>query len=437
MRQRLMSLTQRLGLPERKLSLRWMVAGSILPFLGVVTAFGIAPDTQTQTQPRHLVAETLAVSIQTPPPNALEFTREDKVQPGETIAGLLARMQVSDEDTQRIMSGVAAEAGLNRLRSGQTLQSNVMEDGSLVNLSFVDGDGQTVTIKRQAGAFAVDKSIAALETRVVMRSGKIQSSLYAASDAAGLPDSVTDKMAELFSTDIDFHQDLRKGDTFSVIYSQNARNGQLLGDSKVLAAEFVNAGKVYRAVLFRDALGHEDYYTPDGQSLKKAFLRSPLPFSRITSGFTMARFHPILKKWRAHKGIDYAAPSGTPVKSMSDGTIEFIGRQHGYGNLLVIKHFGPYSTAYGHLSRFATGLHRGSHVSQGQIVAFVGMTGLATGPHLHYEFRVNGVQRNPLAMNLPISQPLSTSNRARFAQTAQPWIARLNLIRGTNLAALD
>ena len=277
----------------------------------------------------------------------------------------------------------------------------------MVSLSFDSSDGQTVTIKRQSGTFSVDKFSAAPDDRIVMRSGKIQSSLYAASDAAGVPDSVTDKIAELFSTDIDFRQDLRKGDTFSVIYRQNFRNGQPTGESQILAAEFVNAGRTYRAVLFRDPLGHEDYYTPDGQSLKKAFLRCPLPFSRITSGFTISRFHPVLKTWRAHKGIDYGAPIGTPVKAVSDGTISFEGQQHGYGNLIVIQHFGPYSTAYGHLSRFAKGLHRGSHVSQGQVVAYVGMTGLATGPHLHYEFRVHGEQENPLAMNLPTAQPLS------------------------------
>jgi murein DD-endopeptidase MepM/ murein hydrolase activator NlpD len=419
------------------LSLRWLVAASTLPFLGVVTAFGIAPDTRTQTQPQQTIIETLTVAIQTPPPAALELTREDKVQPGETLSGLLERMQVSEEDARRLLSGVAAEAGLNRLRSGQYLQARVMEDGSMVSLSFDSSDGQTVTIKRQAEAFSIEKSSAAPDSRIVMRSGKIQSSLYAASDAAGLPDSVTDKIAELFSTDIDFRQDLRKGDTFSVIYRQPFRNGQPAGESQILAAEFVNAGKPYRAVLFRDPYGHEDYYTPDGKSLKKAFLRSPLPFSRVTSGFSMSRFHPVLKSWRAHKGIDYGAPIGTPVKAVSDGTVVFVGQQHGYGNLVVIQHFGAYSTAYGHLSRFAQGLHRGSHINQGQVFAFVGMTGLATGPHLHYEFRVHGEQRNPLAMNLPIAQPLASSYRARFAQESQPWAARLNLMHGTNLAALD
>ncbi len=437
MPQEIASLTQRLGWPERKLRLRWVIAASSLPFLGVVTAFGIAPDTQTQTQPQRTIMETLAVAVQTPPVAAIELTREDKVQPGETLSGLLERMQVSEEDARQLLSGVAAEAGLNRLRSGQYLQARVMEDGTLVSLSFDSSDGQTVTIKRQAGTFSVDKLSAAPDDRIVMRSGKIQSSLYAASDAAGVPDSVTDKIAELFSTDIDFRQDLRKGDTFSVIYRQNFRNGQPTGDSQILAAEFVNAGRTYRAVLFRDPLGHEDYYTPDGQSLKKAFLRCPLPFSRITSGFTISRFHPVLKTWRAHKGIDYGAPIGTPVKAVSDGTISFEGQQHGYGNLIVIQHFGPYSTAYGHLSRFAKGLHRGSHVSQGQVVAYVGMTGLATGPHLHYEFRVHGEQKNPLAMNLPTAQPLSPAYRARFAEESQPWAARLNLMRGTNLAALD
>jgi murein DD-endopeptidase MepM/ murein hydrolase activator NlpD len=438
MRKSLKSLTQGLGLPERKLSLRWLVAASTLPFLGVVTAFGIAPDTQTQNLTQRTITDTLNVAILTPPPKDIEFTREDRVQSGETLSGLLDRMQVSDDDTHELLSGIAAQSGLDRLRSGQYVQARVMEDGTLRDLSFINGDGQTVDIRRsQTGRYTVSKSEAALESRIVMRSGKIQSSLYAASDAAGLPDSVTDKMAELFSTDIDFRRDLRKGDTFSVIYNQDYRNGQPTGDPKIIAAEFVNDGNVYRAILFKDPAGHEGYYTPDGKSLKKAFLRCPLPFSRITSGFSLRRFNPVLKLWRAHKGIDYGAPIGTPVKSVADGTVAFIGKEHGYGNLLVIKHFGAYSTAYGHLSRYAKGLHRGEHVSQGEVVAYVGMTGFATGPHLHYEFRINGIQHNPLALNLPSAHPLSPAYKAAFLEQSQSWDRQLDLIRGTNLAALD
>jgi murein DD-endopeptidase MepM/ murein hydrolase activator NlpD len=310
-------------------------------------------------------------------------------------------------------------------------------NGQLLELHLANTSSNALHIRRQGDGFVSENAGEALETRVVMRSGRIASSLFAATDSAGVPDSVADQMADIFSTAIDFREDLRKGDTFSVVYTVNYRNGEPVATGKLLAAEFVNAGHAHRAVLFRDPFGHEDYYTPDGQSFKKAFLRSPLPFSRITSGFSMSRFHPVLRTWRAHKGIDYGAPIGTPVKAVSDGTVAFAGQQHGYGNLVVIQHFGVYSTAYGHLSRFAQGLHRGSHVNQGQVVAYVGMTGLATGPHLHYEFRISGVQKNPLALNLPVAHPLSAQYRVNFAASSHAMTANLDLLRGTNIAALD
>jgi murein DD-endopeptidase MepM/ murein hydrolase activator NlpD len=269
-----------------------------------------------------------------------------------------------------------------------------------------------------------------------MKSGVIRNSLFGATDAAGIPDAIATQIAELFSTDIDFHQDLRKGDSFNVVYETKSLNGQMVMTGRVLAAEFVNAGHPYRAVFFDGVNGKGEYYTPDGKPLKKAFLRSPLEFSRISSGFEM-RFHPILKQWRQHKGVDYAAAIGTKVRAIADATVEFVGQQNGYGNFIVLKHSGNYSTAYGHLSAFAKGLHKGEKVSQGDLIGYVGMTGWATGPHLHYEFRIAGVATNPLTANIPVAFPIAAQQLPKFKAEAQPLVARLNLLDGTNLTAME
>lgn len=430
-------LTDHLTGKERRFRLRTLVALSSLPLFGVVAAFGLAPDTDTS----NIAIKTVVESVELPKIAADDsenhFQRDEQIQPGDTLSSALARLKVDELDIQRLLaSNVTGQNGVS-LKAGQHIQAVTAANGQLLELHLANTSSNALHIRRQGDGFVSENSGEALETRVVMRSGRIASSLFAATDSAGVPDSVADQMADIFSTAIDFREDLRKGDTFSVVYTVNYRNGEPIATGKLLAAEFVNSGHAHRAVLFRDPFGHEDYYTPDGQAFKKAFLRSPLPFSRITSGFSMSRFHPVLKTWRAHKGIDYGAPIGTPVKSVSDGTVAFVGQQHGYGNLVVIQHFGVYSTAYGHLSRFAQGLHRGSHVSQGQVVAYVGMTGLATGPHLHYEFRISGEQKNPLALNLPVARPLAAQYRVKFAASSHAMTANLDLLRGTNIAALD
>jgi murein DD-endopeptidase MepM/ murein hydrolase activator NlpD len=206
---------------------------------------------------------------------------------------------------------------------------------------------------------------------------------------------------------------------------------------RVLAAEFTNQGKRYQALWFSNGEGQGGYYTFDGKNIRKAFLRSPLEFSRISSGFTTARFHPVLQQWRAHKGVDYAAPSGTGVKATADGVVEFAGRQGGYGNLVVLRHQSKYTTWYGHLSAFAKGLHKGAHVSQGEVIAYVGATGLATGPHLHYEFRINDMHQDPLRVVMPEAPPITTDQRATFEAVAQRMAQRLELLRATNVASID
>jgi murein DD-endopeptidase MepM/ murein hydrolase activator NlpD len=269
-----------------------------------------------------------------------------------------------------------------------------------------------------------------------MKSGEIRSSLFAATDAVGMPDSVATQMADIFGGDIDFHRDLRRGDRFSVVYEMLYSQGQPARTGRILTAEFVNNGKMFSAIWFESKEG-QGYYTAAGKNIRKAFLRSPLEFSRVTSGFTSSRFHPILQTWRAHKGVDYGAPIGTRVKATGDGIVEFVGKQGGYGNLVVIRHQGRFTTHYGHLNGFASGLRKGTRVSQGDIIGYVGKSGWATGPHLHYEFRINDVHQNPLSVALPSAPPLGQHQLAEFRQHADPLVYRLERMRGLNLALLN
>ena len=242
------------------------------------------------------------------------------------------------------------------------------------------------------------------------------------------------QLTEIFASEIDFYRDLRQGDRFTVVYETFLNNGKRAKTGRVLAVEFVNKGKSHQAVYFQASNGADGYYTPEGESLRKAFLLSPLTFSRVSSGFTNARFHPILKEWRAHRGIDYAAPTGTPVKATANGIVTFSGSQKGYGNLVILKHNGKYETAYGHLSRFASGLGKGKRVNQGDVIGYVGSTGMATGPHLHYELRIDGVQRDPTKVVLPTAPPIAKRDSNTFQKETQSLVARLNIMRNIHYA---
>lgn len=421
--------------PIRK---RLLLALATLPFLGVVAAFGIAPDTRTEDITRETVVENLALPEAQPSDSgAFDFWREERIGRGDTLPGLLARMGADAAETREFLAAARATSSLARLAPGRTVLARVTSGGQIMLFRYLASDETLVTITRAGDAFQAQEQKVALEPRMIMRSGKIEGSLFGATDAADVPDRIASEMAEAFSGDIDFHKDIRRGDHFSVVYEALYFEGQMIRTGRLLAAEFVNQDKPYRAIYFKDAQGREGYYTPDGQSMKRAFLKSPMPFTRISSGFSNARYHPVLKEWRAHKGIDYAAPTGTPVRAISDAVVNFAGKQGGYGNLIVLNHQGPYSSAYGHLSRFAKGIKRGSRISQGQVIGYVGATGLATGPHLHYEFRVNGVQKNPLALKLPTSYPLDSRARSHFVAKAQPLAQRLDLLRSTNLASLN
>ena len=415
---------------------RWLLAVSALPLFGMVAAFGVAPDTDTRPVPARTLVQSLTPALPAAPAEQTYY-RIDELARGDTVGDVLRRMGVDDADIQALLAtpGVVG-AGLTRLRAGRRLEGRVGDDGSLQTLAF-GARGHEVRVRRVGDGFALDAQPVAVEYQVLMRSGRVRDSLYGALDAAQVPEGVAEKMLDLFSGDLDFRRDLRPDDHFSVVYRMRYQDGEAVGEPQILAAEFVNRGRAYRAVLYRNAQGREEYYTPDGQPLKKTFLKSPLDNSRITSGFTLARYHPLLHTMRAHKGIDYAAPIGARVKTVADGRVSFAGWQNGYGRLVIVRHAGLYSSAYGHLSGFGPGIHKGSRVAQGQVIGYVGQSGLATGPHLHYEFRVAGVQKNPLALHLPAGRALAGAERTRFLAASRIWSARLDLLRGTRIAALD
>lgn len=431
-------LTQNTLTQERKLKLRWLVAMSSLPLLGIVTAFGIVP--QSEINPALLkttVEEITLPHVAQVAGSTATFWRNERVQRGDTVAELLRRMNVDDAAASNYLRSDPAAESFRQLGVGRAVQAETGADGDLLALRYLSNNGNRIVIEKNADGFKTSVLPAQLEQRVFMRTGEIKSTLFAATDAAGLPEPAANQLADIFSGDIDFHRDLRKGDKFTVVYEVAYSNGEPVRTGRIQAAEFVNQGKSYRAMYFQTDSNHGDYYTPDGKSMRKAFLRSPLEFSRISSGFSLSRLHPVLGTWRAHRGVDYAAPIGTKVKATADGTVSFVGKQGGYGNVVVVDHQGRYNTVYGHLSRFAKGIHRGQHVVQGDIVGHVGMTGLASGPHLHYEFKINGQQRDPLRVALPDAAPISELQKDAFQEATRNLIGQLALLHNTSLAKLD
>lgn len=436
-------LTQNAKNPERKLrklKLRWLVIASTLPLLGIYAAFGIAPETLTEPVQVSTVVESIDLPSQATlaQPVMADYWQTDRVRRDDNFATLMQRLHITDERALTFLRGDEQARQLaSQLKPGRNINAHTTEDGDLLSLDFPLNDGRILQVKRTADGYESHASEWVTETRQILKSAVIKSSLFGATDAADIPDAIAIQIADIFSSQIDFHNDLRKNDRFSVVYEADYHDGELIRTGRVLAVEFTNQGKSYQAIMFNPNGEKALYYTPEGKSLHKSFLRSPLEFSRVSSGFSLGRFHPILQKMRAHKGVDYAAPSGTRIKAPGDGVVDFAGVKSGYGNVIVLKHPNGVSTVYGHLSRFESGLHRGQHVSQGDVIGFVGMTGLATGPHLHYEFLLNGQHRDPLTVALPLAAPLEAEHKPAFAKASAAMTAQLALLEQTNLAALD
>lgn len=364
------------------------------------------------------------------------YWKEDRVRRGDTIGSVLARLGVDDPQALQFLRTDPSARPLYQLRPGKPLTVETDDEGRLINLRLVTGDGQRLSVTRDGERIVAETQAAPVEIRWKMAVGEIRSSLFAAADSAGLPDSVTVQMADVFAGDIDFYHDLRRGDRFSVVYEARYVDGEPVGVGSIVAAEFDNRGRALSAFLWRNDDGEQSYYTESGAPLRKAFLRSPMEFSRVTSGFSDARFHPILQTWRAHKGVDFAAPSGTPVRATGNAKVAFVGRQDGYGNVIQLLHNGGFSTLYAHLSRFAPQVRIGTRIAQGEVIGYVGQTGWATGPHLHYEFRAGDQQRNPLTVVLPGGEPLGPVHRLAFAERTAPAAAQLALARTLSVARL-
>ncbi len=421
-----------------KRNLRRLVLLSSIPLFGVVAAFGIAPDTPLKDTPVQRVVLNLPI-LNISQTNDADITlwQQERIQRNDSVASLLSRLKINKQDKSKFLHDARNIKTMRRLIPGKTIHAQTTATGELLALKYFPGGNKNLLVKKINGTFKENKSPLNIETKIKMKSGVIKSSLFAATDDASVPDNIAIQITEIFASDIDFNRDLRKKDHFKVVYELRYSNGEYIGAGRVLAAEFINKGKTYQAVYFEANNKEKGYYTPDGKNLRRAFLRSPLKFSRISSGFTRSRYHPVLKKWRAHKGIDYAARKGTPVRATANGTVAVSTRQRGYGKYIILKHRGRYSTVYAHLSRFAKGLRKGKRVSQGDIIGYVGSTGLATGPHLHYEFRVNGIQRNPLRVVMPAAIPLTAKNIPAFNKSTESLMIRLNMLRDTNLAFLD
>ena len=314
------------------------------------------------------------------------------------------------------------------------LQVKTTDTGELKQIAYQKNALETVTATRENDIFNVEISSKQIEKQVSSAQGTIHSSLFMDGKEAGLPDKIIMQLADIFAWDIDFALDIKENDSFTVLYEKLYVNDEEVGTGNILAAEFVSQGKTYKAVRYEDQQGHANYFTPEGNGMRKAFIRTPVDFARISSPFNLKRRHPILNRIRAHKGVDYAAKTGTPIKCTGDGKIIFQGRQNGYGRVIIVQHGKRYSTLYAHLSAFSKRYQKGSQVRQGNTIGYVGQSGLASGPHLHYEFRVDGQHRNPLTVALPNSAPVDNSLLADFKATTQPLLAQLDQVRSSMLA---
>ncbi len=353
---------------------------------------------------------------------------------GDTLSTVFAKVGLSPAVMHAVLASSPDAKQLSRLKIGQTLEFQLTEQGELASLRSKLNSLETLALEQTPKGYVFKKEQVKPEVSTVYARGEIDSSLFLAAKRAGLSHNLTMDLANVFGYDIDFALDIRKGDSFEVIYEEKTVEGQRVGTGNILAARFTNRGKTYSAVRYTSKDGTTSYYNADGTSMRKAFIRTPVDFARISSRFSNGRKHPILNKIRAHKGVDYAAPHGTPIKSAGDGKVLLAGRKGGYGNTVIIQHGQRYRTLYAHMQGFAKGVRNGSTVKQGQIIGYIGTTGLSTGPHLHYEFQVDGVHVDPLGLKLPMADPIAKSEMPRFMQQSQPLMARMDEERATMLA---
>ena len=382
-----------------------------------------------------LISETISREATTSVPNLAsdlyvaglndDQWRVETVRRNETVGDMFGRLNLGQGDVHRIVNFSAQTQELARVFPGEQIAFR-MESGKLSGLQFDGDEAHRVLLSVDGDEVSQRLIKRQMETRVSYASASIKHSLFGSAMNADMSDALIVRLAGIFNYDIDFAQDLQPGDSFALVYEQVYRDGEKLRDGDIIAATFMTQGKRYEVYRFIDDAGRPDYLSADGRSRKKAFIRTPVEFTRITSKFSPNRRHPIMGRMMRHMGVDYAAPTGTPILATGNAVVEFIGVQNGYGNVVYLKHPGGIQTVYGHQSRFAKGLRRGDRVSQNEVIGYVGMTGLATGPHLHYEFRISGMHKDPLSVDLPVADPLSGTEMARFKTSTAPLLAQLS-----------
>jgi murein DD-endopeptidase MepM/ murein hydrolase activator NlpD len=361
------------------------------------------------------------------------------VKSGDNLSLIFPRVGLTAKDVYLVTRLDKKTIGpLLNLKPGQAIHFGtlIQEDGttSLEALKVILSPIETFYVQKVDQVYQAETITREVDLLQKHVTGSIESSLFEAGLTAGLTDKVVMEMAHIFGWDIDFALDLRKGDHFKLIYDEVFLDGNKIDDGNILAAEFTNRGKTFRAIRFADSKGWGRYYSPEGDSMRKTFNRTPVPLSRISSRFNPNRKHPVLKTNRPHRGVDYAAKTGTPILATGDGKIDFVGTKGGYGRTVILSHGGKYTTLYAHMSRYKKGIRSGKRVKQGQTIGYIGSSGLATGPHLHYEFRVHGVHRNPLTVKLPKAEALAKKYRAEFKTQAAPLISQLDILVNTAIA---
>jgi murein DD-endopeptidase MepM/ murein hydrolase activator NlpD len=381
------------------------------------------------TEPADSKASTHLDEAASPAENWVEY----RIQSGDNLTSLFKRAGLGPRDVYRVSSAISGSNALKQLRPGEHI-SLLVEDGQLTKLRHVRSRLSSTLLMQTEKGYEVVEEERTPEKRTAHAQGQIENSLFLDAARAGLSDKIIMELASILGWDVDFALDIRRGDSFQVLFEEDFLEGEKIGDGNILAARFVNQGQSYEAVRYTDSKGNTNYFTPDGRSMRKAFLRSPVDFRRISSHFKPERFHPVLGKKRPHRGVDYAAATGTPIKAAGDGKVIWRGTKGGYGRTIIIQHGGNITTLYAHMSRYQNGVNNGSRVKQGQVIGYVGASGLATGPHLHYEFRINGTHKNPLTVALPQAESVPASEMNVFTSQTGSIMSELNQRTDTRLA---
>ena len=411
------------------------------PVISLTPSADLAPPVASLAQPSepNIPEAVPNTSAESPALKTVDVT----IEKGSSLSKIFAKLSLPSSELDQILKLGSDAKSLTRLRAGESINLELSdeEDGNpqLQRLSYNLGMERTLHILRtEEGDFKAEVEQHPLEYRQALGHGTIHDSFYNAATEAGIAPDIVMQLADIFGWKINFLTDIKDGDSFSILYESVYKNGEQVTTGDILAASFTNNGEVYQAVRYSDSGGNTAYYTPDGKSLERGFLRYPVEFSRISSGFSHARLHPVLNVVREHKGVDFAAPAGTPIRASADGKITFQGWKGGYGKVVMLQHDGVYSTVYGHMSRFEPSLSQGESVKQGQVIGYVGATGYATGPHLHYEFRINGVHQDPLSAKLPEAMPIAANQRARFlSESAQLMTQLARMESEAQTASLD